>query len=203
MSETWRPIPGFPGYGVSDKGRVRSYWLRIGSCARSISKAPQRILKGAPGANGYPFVLLSKNRTKHGRTVHSLVTLAFLGPRPYGLEVCHKDGDQTNNHLENLRYDSRAANMRDASAHGRLNKGRRLSSAEARTVRFLRADGWSISALSSRYSMTTGCISEICLGRTYKNIGGPIMQPRSMYVHDRVQARTLVDPGVGYETGGE
>jgi hypothetical protein len=27
--ERWLPVPGFPGYDVSDQGRVRSYWRKV------------------------------------------------------------------------------------------------------------------------------------------------------------------------------
>jgi hypothetical protein len=32
--------------------------------------------------------------------------------------MCHNDGDPTNDHLDNLRWDTHAANMQDAADHG-------------------------------------------------------------------------------------
>ena len=66
-TEIWKPIPNFPGYDVSDRGRVRSYHQRIGKHEWIIAKNPQRILKG--GVTGrrdvigrkYPIVTLSQN----------------------------------------------------------------------------------------------------------------------------------------------
>jgi hypothetical protein len=47
-----------------------------------------------------------------------LVLTAFVGSRPSGLEGCHRNGDPTDNRLENLRWDTRTANIFDAVAHG-------------------------------------------------------------------------------------
>lgn len=43
---------------------------------------------------------------------------AFVGPCPDGMEGCHNDGDPHNNRLDNLRWDTRANNARDAIRHG-------------------------------------------------------------------------------------
>nr|WP_232111245.1 HNH endonuclease signature motif containing protein [Nocardia wallacei] len=53
------------------------------------------------------------------RTAHSLVAEAFIGPRPEGLQVCHNDGDPTNNMLANLRYDTPSENQTDIVRHGK------------------------------------------------------------------------------------
>jgi hypothetical protein len=55
--------------------------------------------------------------------MHILVLEAFVGPRPAGMEGCHWDDDPTNNHLSNLRWDTRSANARDAVRNGR-NQGK-------------------------------------------------------------------------------
>lgn len=39
--------------------------------------------------------------------VANLVLRTFVGPRPKGLGIIHKDGDVTNNHLNNLYYGNR------------------------------------------------------------------------------------------------
>ena len=43
--------------------------------------------------------------------VHTLVALAFIGPKPDGKEVDHIDKDRTNNYYKNLRYVTRKENM--------------------------------------------------------------------------------------------
>lgn len=63
-----------------------------------------------------------------------LVMLAFVGPRPDGLDVCHGNGNPADNRLENLRYGTRSENMRDALRHGTINT-LKLTSDQVREIR--------------------------------------------------------------------
>lgn len=56
--------------------------------------------------------------------VHSLVLHAFIGPRPTPQhDSCHTDGNARNNHLSNLRWDTRQANADDRMRHGTQVRG--------------------------------------------------------------------------------
>ncbi len=112
--EEWRPVPGFPGYEVSNHGRVRT--IKSG-----------RIHTGSIGNGGYPMVGLRRDNKTVTRTVHVLVAAAFIGPRPKAWRsrtggpqpagvVNHKDHDPTNNRPENLEYTTYANN----TWHGRV-----------------------------------------------------------------------------------
>lgn len=93
-SEEWRAIDG-ANYEVSSYGRVRN-------------QSSGRILQPWVGDKaGHLRVDLHGQRPY----VHQLVASAFLAHSPG--EVCHSDNDPTNNRVENLRYDSRSANVRD------------------------------------------------------------------------------------------
>lgn len=118
--EEWRSVAGFEGaYEVSDLGRVRS----VSRVVMRANGAPQtvrgRVLKTPQGTDGYPCIRLGAQGVT--RKVHVMVAEAFLGPRPEGLQVCHRDGDRLNPRLQNLRYDTPSANMRDMVRHGRNN----------------------------------------------------------------------------------
>jgi hypothetical protein len=63
-------------------------------------------------------VRLTRDNRRRVVTVHKLVLGAFVGPRPVDQECCHGDGDYTNNRLENLRWDTDEANIRDQVRHG-------------------------------------------------------------------------------------
>jgi hypothetical protein len=43
---------------------------------------------------------------------------AFVGPCPEGMEVCHNNGDPTDNRMENLRYGTHSSNEQDKLIHG-------------------------------------------------------------------------------------
>jgi hypothetical protein len=79
-----------------------------------------RVLKACPsGPRRYLVVGLSRDGNVKTVTVHTLVALAFFGPRPDGYDVCHLNGNPANNTPENLAYGSRAENIRDVVRHGR------------------------------------------------------------------------------------
>ena len=113
--ERWADIPGFGGmYQASDLGRIRStgsktQWSRWkGYQGRVLSQNGRR----------YKQVSLQVGTGERNYHVHALVALAFLGPRPDGMQVCHCDGNMHNNRADNLRYDTVAENHRDKRAHG-------------------------------------------------------------------------------------
>lgn len=111
MRETWRIIPGYPDYEVSDLGRVRSY--RRGGTPH--------ILKPAKNVrNGYRYLTVVSDEGKPWSIqVHRLVLLAFVGPKPVGMESRHLDGDAENNALSNLEYATHLVNIHDIRRHGR------------------------------------------------------------------------------------
>lgn len=43
-----------------------------------------------------------------------------MGPCPDGMEACHNNGDQLDNRIENLRWDTHSANIYDQVAHGNI-----------------------------------------------------------------------------------
>jgi hypothetical protein len=120
MSETWKDIPDWEGlYQVSDLGRVRSLARVImRSNGRPLS-VRAKVLSATTGGNGYKTVAMFRG-SKRGlrRSVHTLVMLAFVGSRPPGLVVCHRDGNQTNNRRTNLRYDTQSNNFLDCREYG-------------------------------------------------------------------------------------
>jgi hypothetical protein len=94
--EEWRPVFGYEGYyEVSSLGRIRSLH-------------PGRRRRGGDilSLHGTPYLRVSLCRKGSKRTVnvHSLVARAFLGERPAGLEVNHRDGVSSNCAASNLEY---------------------------------------------------------------------------------------------------
>ena len=100
-----KAVVGYEGlYTVSESGEVRS--VRTG-----------RVL--AEGAwKGYKTVALSKEGRARRVWVHTLVAYAFLGPRPDGMQIRHRDGVRLNNHYSNLIYGTWLDNVMDNYRNG-------------------------------------------------------------------------------------
>jgi hypothetical protein len=121
-NEKWLPILGFPGYDVSNMGRIRSYWMNGLS---QMSKKPQRILKPeSDGGYGYLRVKLCHGSRRCRQRIHRLVTEAFLGPRPVGLHTSHINEDPLDNHIINLCYETVKANHQRPKRHYRSSAAR-------------------------------------------------------------------------------
>ena len=113
LAEIWKDIPGYEGaYRVSSSGRI---W----------SSRYSRELKSYTDKDRAGRVRVSLK----GKTfkVHTLVALAFLGPRPEGMEVCHNNGNPRDNRVENLRYDTHSENAKDIARHGRHHNANKTS----------------------------------------------------------------------------
>ena len=106
--EQWKPIPGHPGYEVSDLGRVRSTDRVIMRNGRPNNLKGRILTPHSNGPYGYKHLALGRGPVYY---VHRLVALTFLGPPNEDEEVDHIDGDTSNNKLSNLRYLPHADNM--------------------------------------------------------------------------------------------
>jgi hypothetical protein len=107
--------------------------------------------------------------------VHRLVLETFRGPCPEGMEGCHNDGNQLNNRLENLRWDTHLANVKDRAKHGRDRKGQdhpnaKLNDDDVRAIRWALTFGIKGSVLARSYRVTDTLISYIKLRRFWKHV---------------------------------
>ena len=115
-NEEWVDVPGHDDrYEASNYGRVRN-------------KERGNMIRGSLDHKGYlVFTVYQGDYEQTNIKIHSMVAAAFLGERPAGLVVNHKDGTRTNNNIINLEYVTHKENLR----HGRAlkpydpwNKGR-------------------------------------------------------------------------------
>ena len=157
MREVWKAVPGFAGYEVSDRGRVRSF------------RVP-RVLRAELNGRGHASVwLMNAGRAKR-QSVHRLVLLAFRGPAPAGHEGCHGDGDLRNNALQNLRWDTHRNNMADKKRHGTQLCGAahpcaRVGVADARAIKRLLREGKTGAEIARMFGVSGTVVSEIRRGR--------------------------------------
>lgn len=121
MSEIWAPVPSFEGrYSVSNLGLVRSEARTAKLHGEAVRPVRERILRTSRHSHGYLMVRLERKLYY----VHHLVAMVFIGPRPPGFDVCHNDGNPANARADNLRYDTRSANISDTALHGTMRRRR-------------------------------------------------------------------------------
>lgn len=138
MNEVWKPVYGFEGkYEISSHGRLRN--VQEGS-----GNVTGRILSVGLNLGGYAQYTLGKYGGRH--TAHLLVMQAFVGPRPDGAQINHKNGIKTDNRLENLEYCTTSENClhltkvlgkRRGESHGNA----KLTEDDIREIRRLYSSG--------------------------------------------------------------
>jgi hypothetical protein len=96
-----------------------------------------------------------------------MVAEAFMGSIPEGMVVCHNDGDPSNNHLDNLRVDTQAANLADRWEHG-THRGGPLAE-HAADIRRRVAAGESQRSLAREFEVSKTAIWLIVHGKNYKH----------------------------------
>jgi NUMOD4 motif/HNH endonuclease len=149
--EKWLPVVGYEGlYEVSNCGRVRSLARNVRSKnPNKFYLKPGRILVLVPSRYVYLDVCLSdKDGRSKSHRVASIVTAAFIGPRPGGLQIDHKDGDKQNNCVWNLRYvtpkaNKGAGNYTQRHPSGEDNGFSKLTKQDAVEIRRLALEGMS------------------------------------------------------------
>lgn len=120
----WKDIKGYEGYQVSDTGLVRTYNKITYTSHHGIRHWKDRILSpkirrdGKRG--GDARVDLWKNGKSKTFKISRLVAFTFFDEDidNHNLTVNHKDGDWTNNNLDNLEIISLADNIRHAFKNG-------------------------------------------------------------------------------------
>ena len=170
MEETWKDIPGYEGkYQASTEGRIRSLDRKVKGRTRTgtefLRNVKGRILK--PGRfckNGHLSVVLGHGAI--GSPVHQLVLKTFVGPVPKGKEVLHKNGDPTDNRLDNLRYGSRRENILDVFYQGKT--WRTLDLEDVDQIRLGLSCGITGAELAEMYGVSRTEISRIKNGKVYE-----------------------------------
>ena len=161
----WKDIEGYEGlYQVSDTGLVRSLNRVVGN--RTLQG---KILSLKTNTSGYFIVALCKEGKPKNFLVSRLVATAFLKEDladTVGLEVCHLDGSRNNNHVENLRWDTKAGNQKDRVLHGTHCRGERsntckLTTEQAAEIKGLSYEGWTNQQLANKFGVSKTLVSNI------------------------------------------
>lgn len=174
--EIWREVPGYDGwYECSTEGRVRS-WKSPGNNQageRPRSDVP-RPVRPACTRGEYLFVNLSRGGAVKSFRLNRLVLTAFEGPPFEGAQACHRNGDRSDNRLDNLYWGTPAENQTDKERHGTQVRGEsmataRLDRAKVAEARSLWAGGGvTILQLAERYGVSGPTIWKAVTRRTWK-----------------------------------
>lgn len=153
--EEWKEIPDFPGYYASSLGRIRGKkgWIM------KPHAAPDRYYK----------LNVRKEGSVYSRSVHALVALAFIGPRPLGMEVCHNNDNKLDNKPTNLRYDTHFGNMRQS----------RLTREEVLYIRERVAEVENCAKVAQDLGLSRCRVWSIAKGYTYHDWPGPLASGRN------------------------
>lgn len=176
MIEEWRDIEGFDGYyQVSNMGRIRSHGGKNGR-----RKGEWYLRALSINHDGYLKVRLVSGGKDTTQRVHTLVAKAFI-PNPNNFEtVNHKDGDKTNNNVDNLEWVDRSQQMIHAYKFGlkKAIKGSKNSQAKLTDddVRYIKKHykrgvrGCSTVALGEQFGVSNRVIGLIVRGLSYKDV---------------------------------
>jgi len=170
--EQWLPVIGYETfYEVSSLGRIRrTYQTKAG---RDLHKPIPFLLTPTINSSGYLAVEF-KDQKSH--TVHSLVCTAFIGPRPKGFDISHKNLNKTDNALENLEYLSRADHLRYSFKHGERpvwqkrgerNSNAQLTQDQVAQIRQLLAEKHPQQKIADRFGVHQASIWRIAHGITW------------------------------------
>ena len=171
--EVWRPIVGYKNYQISNFGRVKSF-------------KQDKIIIRKPKLNvqGYLRVDLCKGGKQKDFRVHRLVAQAFIPNPDNKPEVNHIDGYKMNCFVGNLEWATRLENQRHALANNLIKLGEDSINAKLinEQVKYIRQnpDKLTTTKLAAKFGVTQTVISNIQLGKIYKNAGGSIRPKRGV-----------------------
>jgi hypothetical protein len=170
MKEKWLCLPGYVGrYAVSDRGRVLSMNYRRSGLPGLLSLDSL--------SNGYPLVTLTAGGKCRTWTVHVLVASAFLGPRPEGMHVNHKDGIKTNNCASNLEYVTPLENIEHAfrtglrHTRGEKNSQAKLTASQVIEVHRMLRLGLTQREIGAHFGVCGTSVSNIKRGKKWSHLG--------------------------------
>lgn len=175
--ETWKSVPGFELYEVSDGGRVR--WAL--SSQKTNKRTPGDFPKTWMDDQGYTRVTLNNGAHRDRQKikfVHVLVALAFFGSKPKGKECNHKDGRHKEDcSVHNLEYVTHRENILHAHATGLaviirgVNHGMaKLCDEKVRAIRDLSAAGNSSAKIAFQFGVSKKTILNIRHGKIWRHV---------------------------------
>lgn len=168
-------LSSFPDYMVNDCGVVVS-----------LKHKAWRERKVHVDKHGYLKVMLLLDAKAFSRSIHQLVMEAFVGPRPEGYDINHKNGVKTDNRIENLEYCTKSQNTQHAwdtglaksnrggytteKCRGSKNTKAKLTESQALEILSLKNSGLSSRVVAAKYNLYPTAICKIWRGDTWRHL---------------------------------
>lgn len=187
QQEVWKPVVGFENlYEVSNTGKVRSVTRTYTNSRKQVRtifgkelKADNKCTKKNT-TNQYKRVTLCCDGKLIHKSVHRLVAEAFIeNNRIDRDQINHKDGDKTNNSVENLEWCTNKENIDHSVRMNLINpnppKGEnavfaKLTDNQVCMMRQLYSEqNYEISKLAKDYGVTICTANNAIFGRSYKS----------------------------------
>lgn len=154
-------------YEISDTGLVMSN--------------QELILKTRKDKDGYLLVTLWINGKAFTKKIHRLVATAFIDNPENLPTVNHKDGNKTNNNVDNLEWLSIGDNHRHAFVTGlhtvgenrKAGKKVKLTNNDVLVVKEMIKDGFGNTEIGRVFGVSCGCIYAIRVGKSWSHLQLP------------------------------
>lgn len=155
-------IPDQPGYFVDSDGNVFSQWVNRGQHGTVRGSYLQK-LKASKSKNGHLSVRFGRNGCSEW--AHRLIYRTFIGEIPVGMYICHKDGNPSNNSLDNLYAGTQSDNMKDTVKHGTCALSK-LTEEQVKEILSLQGR-MMVKDIAFKFKVNRHTISDIYRGKTW------------------------------------
>ena len=176
--EQWTAIRGYTGYyAVSTLGRIRSLTRSVRCKANNKRTVRERILRPITSKQTPHYVKINLYKCGKLRTflVHRLVAQAFLPNPEHKPEVNHLKLPKANNAISNLEWATKSENdaytqMVRARRSGEDHPCAKLRTKDVLKARDLHVQGWKVSELADKYSVTHDHMKKILLRKNWRHV---------------------------------
>lgn len=140
-------------------------------CGEIISEKTGKVLRGGT-STGYRTAILCWDGQRQIVRHHALVLRWFVGPRPMGMVINHKDGNKQNNNLDNLEYCTPRDNREHAKSHRLYHSGSRcswskLNEEQAMLIRRAHDIGMSLMQLARAFEVSKKAINQVIQNKAW------------------------------------
>jgi hypothetical protein len=174
----YRELKDFPGYRVGSDGTV---WTRRTPGPRLSREWKQLVGSWCGSGKRRPkgYYRLALLRHVSGKlvaiTFHRLVLVTFVGEPKPGQIACHYNGDPLDNRVENLRWDTHAANTEDSRRLGTIARGEtggtaKLKAAQVPEIRQRYEEGDCVRVMAKEYGVCENSIYNVVRRITWNHI---------------------------------